>query len=109
MIFTHLKLQARPGWEQAAGTWLSHGNPESSVMMQIPSVGAFVRALLPIRLAGGHTVTYGVWTGIHPGELQRVFGIWWEPEYQNLRLDGVLANSIAPWGLLAAPVTLLVP
>lgn len=97
-----------PDREKAAGAWLSHGDPESSVMMQIPSVGAFVRALLPIRLAGGHTVTYGVWVGIHPGELQRVFGIWWEPEYQNLRLEGVLANSIAPWGLLTAPVSLLV-
>lgn len=74
-----------------------------------PSVGAFVGALLPIRLVGGHTVTYGVWAGIHPAELQRVFGIWWEPEYQNLRLEGVLANSIAPWGLLGAPVGLLVP
>jgi len=99
---------ASPGREKVAGAWLSHGEPESSVMMQIPSVGAFVRALLPIRLAGGHTVTYGVWAGIHPAELQRVFGIWWEPEYQNLQLEGVLGNSIAPWGLLAAPVSLLV-
>jgi hypothetical protein len=41
--------------EKAAGVWLSHDTPESSVMMQIPPVGAFVRALLPIRLAGGHT------------------------------------------------------
>ncbi len=44
--------------------WLSHGTPESPVMMQIPSAGAFVRALLPIRLTGGHTVTYGVRVGI---------------------------------------------
>jgi len=77
-------------------------------MMQIPSVGAFVRALLPVRLTGGYTVTYGVWVAIDPRELQRAFAIWWEPEYKDLRLDGFLANSIQPWGLLVAPVSLAV-
>jgi hypothetical protein len=77
-------------------------------MMQVPAIGAFVRALLPVRLSGGHTVTFGVWVGINPWELQRVFAIWWEPEYRDLHLDGALANSIPPWGLLAAPVTLTV-
>jgi hypothetical protein len=77
-------------------------------MMQIPSLGAFVRALLPVSLTGGHTVTYGVWAGIDPRQLQRVFTIWHEPDYQDLRLDGVLANSVRPWGLLAAPVHLAV-
>lgn len=90
------------------GAWLSHDSPETSVLMQIPSVGAFVRAPLPVRLSGGHTVTYGVWVGIHPAELQRLFGVWWTPEYQDLRIDGVLANSVQPWGLLAAPVSLAV-
>jgi hypothetical protein len=28
-------------------------------MMQVPSAGAFVRALLPVKLAGGYTMTYG--------------------------------------------------
>ena len=77
-------------------------------MMQVPAIGAFVRALLPVRLSGGHTITFGVWVGINPRELQRVFAVWWEPEYRHLRLDGALANSIPPWGLLAAPVTLIV-
>ena len=31
-----------------------------------------------------------------------------EPEYQDLRLEGALANSIQPWGLLAASVSLAV-
>ena len=57
---------------------------------------------------GGYTVTYGVWAGVHPDDLQRAFRVWWQPEYENLRLDGALANSVAPWGLLAAPVTLAV-
>jgi len=30
-------------------------------MMQVPGLGAFVGGLLPVRLTGGHTVTYGVW------------------------------------------------
>ena len=97
-----------PAQEKAPGSWLSHNSAEESVMMQIPSVGAFVRALLPVRLTGGYTVTYGVWVAIDPRELQRAFAIWWEPEYKDLRLDGFLANSIQPWGLLAAPVSLAV-
>jgi hypothetical protein len=99
---------ASPDREQAPGTWLSHDTPDSSVMMQVPFVGAFVRALLPVRLTGGHTLTFGVWVGIDPGELPRVFAIWWEPQYADLRLDGALANRIQPWGLLAAPVSLAV-
>src|SRR5260370_16840184 len=71
---------------------------------EIPSVGPFVRALLVVRLMGGYAVTYGVWVGVHPGDLQRAFRVWWEPEYENLRLEGALANSVPPWGLLAAPV-----
>lgn len=97
-----------PGQEKVPGAWLSHDSPETSVMMQIPSLGAFARALLPVRLTGGHTVTYGVWVAVHPGDLQRAFGVWREPQYQDLRLEGALANSIKPWGLLAAPVSLAV-
>jgi hypothetical protein len=77
-------------------------------MMQIPGIGPFVRALLVVRLTGGYAVTYGVWAGIHPDDLQRAFRVWRESEYENLRLEGALANPIPPWGLLAAPVTLAV-
>ena len=90
------------------GAWLSHGDANSSVMMQIPDFGAFVRALLPVHLTGGYTVTFGVWVGVHPDELQRVSDIWFEPAYQDLKLSGRLANAIGPWGLLATPVELAV-
>jgi hypothetical protein len=90
------------------GTWLSHADPRTSVMMQVPGIGPFVRALLPVRLTGGHTVTYAVWVGIDPGDLQRAFAVWWQPEYAELRLDGFMANALQPWGLLAAPVSLVV-
>jgi len=91
------------------GTWLSHEDPGTSVMMQVAGLGAFVRALLPVRLTGGHTVTYGVWVSIHPDDLQRAFAVWWQPEYTELTLDGALASELQPWGLLGAPVSLAVP
>jgi hypothetical protein len=65
--------------------WLSHESPEASVMMQIPGVGP--------------------WAGVHPNDLQRDFRVGWEPEYEDLRVEGALANPIPAWGLLAAPVT----
>ena len=77
-------------------------------MMQIPGVGPFVRALLVVRLTGGYAVTCGVWVGVHPDDLQHAFHVWWEPEYEDLRMEGALANPVPPWGLLAAPVTLAV-
>jgi hypothetical protein len=49
-----------------------------------------------------------VWAGVHPDDLQRAFRVWWEPEYEDLRLEARLANSVPLWGLLAAPVILAV-
>jgi hypothetical protein len=53
-------------------------------------------------------VTYGVWIGVRPEDLQRAFRVWWEPDYLDLRVNGLLANVIQPWGLRAAPVHLAV-
>ncbi|WAL65906.1 DUF2199 domain-containing protein [Amycolatopsis cynarae] len=96
------------GWENEPGTWMSHGTARDSVMMQVPDIGAFVRALLPIHLAGGHTLTYGVWLAVDPSDLPHIFGMWWEPTYQDLRISGWLANPVPPWGMLAAPVDAIV-
>jgi hypothetical protein len=93
-----------PDQEHTPGTWLSHGTPRESVMMQVNGVGAFVRVLVPVHLDGGYQVTYGAWLGIHPAQLQPTFEVWWAPEYADLRLEGRLANTIEPWGLLGAPV-----
>jgi hypothetical protein len=94
--------------ERTAGTWMTSSSARESVMMQVPSVGAFVRALLPVRLTGGHTLTYGVWLSIDPGDLQHIFNVWFEPAYQDLVVAGRLANAIPPWGLLTAPVQAVV-
>ncbi len=40
-------------------------------MMQIPGYGAFVRALLPVHLTGGDSITFGVWLTIDPRQLPR--------------------------------------
>jgi hypothetical protein len=85
---------------------MSGADATSSVMMQLDGVGAFVRALLPVKLTGGYTITYGVWVDIQPSELRSVFDTWWTPAYKDLKLTGRLANSIEPWGLLGAPVRL---
>jgi hypothetical protein len=37
-----------------------------------------------------------------------VFAAWWESEYRDLRITGWLANAIPPWGVLAAPVEVVV-
>lgn len=73
-------------------------------MMQVPTLGAFVRCLVPVALTGGFTVTFGVWVGVHPDELQRAFHVWWEPEYRDLVLEGRLANALPVWGLLGVQV-----
>lgn len=93
-----------PERDQTPGTWLSHADANTSVMMQVPGVGPFCRCLVPINLDGGYTLHFGVWVAIHPDDLQSAFAIWWTPEYEQLELDGYLANDLPGWGGLAAPV-----
>ncbi|WP_433222830.1 hypothetical protein ACQP00_24530 [Dactylosporangium sp. CS-047395] len=97
-----------PEQEHTPGTWMTGATARSSVLMQIPGVGAFVRALLPVRLTGGHMVTFGVWLGVDPADLQTIAKVWFAPEYRDLVVAGYLANAVPPWGLLAAPVRAIV-
>ena len=94
--------------EDRRNAWQSETDAKRAVMMQVPNVGAFVRALLPIRLSGGYTLTFGLWLAVHPDDLQRAARLWWSPEYAKLTLDGWLGNAVPPWGLLAAPITAVV-
>jgi hypothetical protein len=55
-----------PERDERQGTWKTDQDPNAAVMMMVPDVGAFVRALLPVRLTGGYTVTFGVWIGVPP-------------------------------------------
>lgn len=82
---------------------MTHGNPGTSVMMQVPGIGAFVRCLLPVKLSGGFTLTFGVWLAVHPDDLRRAFQIWFEPAYAELTLNGWLANRLPLWDCLDSP------
>jgi hypothetical protein len=76
--------------------WRNGPDANQSTMMIVPELGAFVRALLPVALTGGHTVSFGVWVAVQGKDLHRAFEVWWEPEYASLRLHGYLANHVAP-------------
>lgn len=93
------------GWQKLPGVWLSHEDPDAAVMMQVPGAGPFVRCVLPIHIEHGYHLTFGVWIGVSPDDLQHAFAVWWEPAYEQLTLNGVLANALPHWGMFAAPVT----
>jgi hypothetical protein len=77
---------------------MSHDDPNSSVMMQVPGIGPFCRCLLEVHLDGGYTLQFGVWVALHPDDLKRAFATWWAPEYEQLELDGLLANDLPGLG-----------
>lgn len=93
------------GWEGLPDTWLSDPDPGKAVMMHVPDLGGFVRCLLPVQLTGGYEVTFGLWLAVHPADLRRAFDAWWAPQYDELVLDGYLANALPSWGLLGAPAS----
>lgn len=97
-----------PDGEATDGIWLSAGTAREASLMQVPDLGCFVRAQLPIKLTGGYSLTYGVWVCVHPDDLQHAFKIWWSPEYDDLRLAGYLANRIEPWDVLGKPIEIAV-
>jgi hypothetical protein len=65
--------------------------------MQVQGVGAFVRVLVPVRLTGGYTITYGAWLSVSPDDLRRAWEVWWTPAYPELQLAGILANMLPVW------------
>ena len=83
---------AIPEEERAALTW---GN---DVLMQVQGVGGFVRILVPVKLTGGYTVTYGAWLSVESADLRRAWEVWQDDRlYEELRLNGVMANMLPGW------------
>ena len=80
-----------PKEERAALTW---GN---DVLMQVKGLGGFIRILVPVKLTGGYTVTYGAWLSVESDDLRRAWEVWEDPAYADLRLSGVLANMLPAW------------
>lgn len=65
----------------------------------------FVRALMPVPLSGGYSLTFGVWIGLSPEEFTRATMVWSDPVlYPTYAADGYLANALPIWGLFRAPV-----
>lgn len=77
-------------------------------MMAVEGVGSFVRALIPVQLTGGHSVTFGVWIEVPTSEMHRALSDWFAPSYPDLTMDGHLANELPPWNVLGAPIRLTV-
>lgn len=87
---------------------MSHETPRESVFISVEGMGSFVRSLVQVHLTGGFSVTYGVWIELSPDDAQHAFDAWFAPSYVDLAINGRLANSIAPWDVLDAPVHLAV-
>ncbi|MGF9648876.1 DUF2199 domain-containing protein [Pseudarthrobacter oxydans] len=85
-----------PEQHRGEDSWLSDPDPNQATLMQIPYISPFVRALLPVKLEGGHELRFGVWIAIHPNDLQHACKVWNAPEYTDLKLTGYLANKIQP-------------
>lgn len=94
---------ALPDREHTAGAWLSEEDPRTAAMMAIPGAGSFVRALLPVKLTDGFSLTLGVWLQVSEDDLRAALDLWWAPNYPDLQLRGQLANAIKPWDVLGAP------
>ena len=81
-----------PEEERPALTW---GN---DVLMRVEGIGGFVRILVPVKLSGGYTVTYGAWLSVESADLRLAWEVWKDDSrYQELRLTGVLANMLPAW------------
>ena len=83
---------AIPEEEREPRTW---GN---DVLMQVRELGSFVRILVPVKLSGGYTVTYGAWLAVEPSDLRHAWEVWTNDDaYPQLRLTGFLANMLPGW------------
>lgn len=75
---------------------LAWGSPEWD-MLEVPGIGSFVRALLPVRLSGGFSITFGIWLDVGPSVLRLAYDAWDNTDHVGFRMDGRIANSIPPW------------
>jgi hypothetical protein len=86
--------------------WATDPDPVKAVLLRVEGVGRFVRVLLPVHLTGGFAVTFGTWLEVaDDATFAEVIDVWWAPQYEQLSLDGRLANDLPLWGLGGSPVT----
>jgi len=65
--------------------------------LAIKTIGFFLRVIVPIKLDGGFSVNFGTWLEISDDDFRTAWRTWNAPEYQDLEVEGYLANAIAPW------------
>jgi hypothetical protein len=58
----------------------------------------YVRALFPIHLDDGSSVTFGMWLDVSLTDFNRAVEVWFGAAYGDLALNGRIANAIPPWG-----------
>ncbi len=58
----------------------------------------FVRALLPIHLDDGASVTFGTWLEVDLPDFNHAVEVWFGEAYGDLMLQGRIANAVPPWG-----------
>jgi hypothetical protein len=58
----------------------------------------FVRALLPVHLDDGASVTFGTWLEVALAEFNHAVEVWMDDNaYGDLVVDGQIANAVPPW------------
>lgn len=78
----------------------------NDVLLAVKDLGCFVRSLLTVHFADDTSLTFGLWLGVHPDDLEHLSKVWWEPHYAEVSFTGYIANDLAPWSgeVLARPV-----
>jgi len=77
-----------------ADAWMSGITPSDSDLLRLPPFGAYIRALLPVRVKGGGILTYGTWVKVEPGQFDQLRAVWPSAGYAALRTNGTLANKL---------------
>ena len=83
---------AIPGDDLAGRVW------GDDPLLAVKDVGFFVRTLLPVKLTGGYTVTFGIWLTVESDVLYQAYQVWHASEYADLEISGEVANALPNWG-----------
>jgi hypothetical protein len=67
-------------------------------------MGNFIRVLLPVQLTDDYQIVIGCWLGVPADQFDLAGRVWNTPAYDELVLEGLMANAVAPWpSVLGAP------
>jgi hypothetical protein len=84
---------ARPEADRQAAWMMPTEKPDLLAFEQ----KRFVRALLPVQLDDGASVTFGTWLEIALADFNHAVEVWLDDAYGDLVIDGQIANAVPPW------------